>query len=65
MTKRVVQGCGQPCAAACLSYDRADHSGAGRPIQLRATPKIEHPGHSTTSEVGRLGTYRGRDRGGS
>ena len=53
------------CAATCLSYAGADHGGAFRPLQLRAIPGREHPGHSKTSEGGQLGTYGGRDRGGS
>ena len=56
---RVVQGCRQPYAAARSSYARADHGGAGRPLQLRAIHGSEHPGQSNSIEGGRLGTYGG------
>ena len=51
-SKGVVQGCGQPCAAARLSYARADHGGAGRPIQLCTIPGREHPGNNKTGGGG-------------
>ena len=62
-TKMVVQGCGQPCAAARSRYARADHGRAGRPLLICTIPRIEHPGYSKTSEGGHIGTYGGRDRG--
>ena len=44
----MVQGCGQPCTAAHSSYARADHGGAGQPLQLRTIPGREHTCHSGT-----------------
>ena len=38
----MVQGCGQPGTASRLSYARADHGGAGRPLQLRIIPGGEN-----------------------
>ena len=62
--QRMVQGCGQPCAAARSSYAQTDHGGTGRPLQLRDIPRKEYLYISQASPSGRLGAYGGLDRGG-
>ena len=60
--KGVVQGCGQPCSAACLGYSQADHGGAGGAIQLRPALGDKHPHFCGTVPCIRLSTYGGQDR---